>query len=619
MQVQSSQRSLIYILLVCAVIGYLALVLPTISIHGISYDEHVDLTVAASYGAQPLGWLRGSDLDSANVRLPMYLSGIAFEALGDFSITWSRLLSCVLGVSTLIAVFLYCMRHLDRTKAVIACIVLATSPYFLAFSKVAMTEGDIFIACLTAWLLLCVASLQRESNVRWITATGLVLGLALSSKASAAALVPATILLLLLPLNESPAADKSAIALPWQRVALYLLLMLVVIVVVFTGLWHTYPSDSVSLSEKYSRIPDHRIVRHYLLAFIPFLSILVVAYLDRNRTANKWVQVLLVGGIAGTTFFVIPPVHTTNPAILHALFDAFVSSNDTFSWAFAGEALALHVLVILLKPSVLIGAGLWLAVISAVWQWRRRPELRLLLVFFIAYLAFLVLKMPRAQTFYMMPLLPIMVILLADQLTELYRRRRVAALALAAAAVAAVTVDLIRVYPDYHLNGYQWVGARYLAGRSTIGYRGIVQTPSDGVEQMALWSKINIPLGERAVRYVWGDHILRDTLGQAGFLIRNGHLEDVDLDEANYVLVSINATLDEGWGKENPQGNVYKYPYDVKKLERDFRKVFTVKRAFGIEVATIWYRKVPYEINAKSNIVGYLTQETGLARHPTVF
>ena len=207
MHVQSSQRSLIYVLLIGAVIGYLALVLPTISIHGISYDEHVDLTVAASYGSQPLGWLRGSDVDSANVRLPMYLSGIAFEALGSFSITWSRLLSCVLGVLTLIAVFLYCIRYLDQTKAVIACIILATSPYFLAFSKVAMTEGDIFITCLTAWLLLCVASLQRESNIRWITATGLVLGLAMSSKASAAALVPATILLLFLPGKHLPTAE----------------------------------------------------------------------------------------------------------------------------------------------------------------------------------------------------------------------------------------------------------------------------------------------------------------------------------------------------------------------------------------------------------------------------
>ena len=43
---------------------------------------------------------------------------------------------------------------------------------------------------------------------------------------------------------------------------------------------------------------------------------------------------------------------------------------------------------------------------------------------------------------------------------------------------------------------------------------------------------------------------------------------------------------------DDPEGEVYQYPfYDRSVLERDFEKIVSVRRAFGIEVASVWKRR----------------------------
>lgn len=76
---------------------YFLLVLPMIPHIGISFDEQVDLSIAQSYDASPLGWLRGIDLDSMNVRLPMYVSWIfwgcltaRYSRLAWWPVCWAR-------------------------------------------------------------------------------------------------------------------------------------------------------------------------------------------------------------------------------------------------------------------------------------------------------------------------------------------------------------------------------------------------------------------------------------------------------------------------------------------------------------------------------------------------
>jgi len=160
---------------------YAALLLPTLARYGIGWDEQTDLGVARTYLSQPGGWLRGSDVDPINVRLPMAVGAVLFAVLGGPDLLAARAISALLGALTLIAVYLFGRRELDARKGILACALLATSPYFLGYARTAFSEGDIFVTCAFAWLLVCLARLRHARTLGWATATGVVLGAALAS------------------------------------------------------------------------------------------------------------------------------------------------------------------------------------------------------------------------------------------------------------------------------------------------------------------------------------------------------------------------------------------------------------------------------------------------------
>ena len=609
-------KTLPYYLIAAIIVLYALLALPMIDQIGISFDEQTDLIIAQSYDAEPNGWLHGSNLDPTNVRLPMYLSWLTFD-LTDSDLYSARLTSCILGIFTLVAIFLYCCREFSPVTGLAACLIMAISPYFLAFSKVAFTEGDIFITCFAAWLLYFVTKVKREPTFKWIIATGLCLGLVISAKASGAALVCATIMALLLPqkMPDQPAGQPS---LPFSKIVMLLAMMTMVLVVVGMGYFFTGAASLTELPRQYAAMGDSRILWHYLLALVIWLLVLAAMVKYRKRSTAPWWSLLLILGLAAITFFVIPPVHITNPTILTSLADIFLTSSNAFSWNFAAEALSLHFWVLLLKSGIILGIGLWLGVLIALWRCPKRPALRIPLIFFLAYFAFLILKMVHAQTYFMMPLYPLAAIFLADLLVLAYKNHRKITLAVIVCGLATTTYDLIRTYPYVHLNGYQWVGERYLGGRSTLGYRSIAQTPSDGLEQALSWIQNNVPGGERLYYFTYADHIVRPRMRKAGILFLNGFHPAYTMDQANYVLIHINSIINDGRGQDNPKGSIYKYYYDQEKLKKEFRKVYIEKRPFGLEVASVWYRKVPYNIDHMGNIAELSTEKKGLERHQSV-
>lgn len=527
-----------------------------------------------------------------------------------------------MGVLTLIAVFLYCRRSFDNTTGLLACFIIAINPYFLAFSKVAFTEGDSFITCFTAWLLFCVSRLKENFTLKWVLLTGLCLGLALSAKASGAALVIATSVVLLLPgdtNNQSPEA-QTQYASP-KFIFLLLSLMGVVLLAVSGGYFLSGAPSVAELPSSYSDYSNTLVFLHYILTISAWL--LVIFFLVRNKTfvVNRFGATILVMGLAAVTFFTLPPVHTTNPTIITSLIDVFTSSSNAFSWIFAGEIAALHFFVLLFKPGILIGLGLWLSLIIAVCRWRSRPALQPLLIFFTIYLAFLIFKMVHAQTFFMMPLFPIAVIIFTDTALTLLKSYRKPVSIFLILTLFATVYDLFLTYPHTHLNGYQWVGERYLAGRSTVGYRGIVQTPSDGVEQACQWLGDNLPRGERILYFTHFDHhIVTEQLKGKGFVLLDGMNTHYTTDLANYILVHINATIHEGRGYQHEplSGSIYKDFFLEGNLEADFRKVYSVQRPFGLEVASVWYRKKPYAVDKNGNITGVTSEAAGFKRHPLV-
>jgi hypothetical protein len=288
------------------------------------------------------------------------------------------------------------------------------------------------------------------------------------------------------------------------------------------------------------------------------------------------------------TFVLAPPAHLTNPAVLGALLGRFRSEMGTGA-ALMIEAGALHVGSVLLKSSLPLGAGMLLAPVAAAFQARRRPALRFPLLVLLTYAGGLVV-LPIAQTFYSVPLLPILAVLAADQFERLAASRRAAAGAVAALVAAWLVVDLVRCYPDYNLNGYQYVGSRMLFGRSTIGYRSIVQTPSDGVEQLARWLGENVEPEERVVACIDPWHIVGAVLPDPAFALAD--VRDRGLStRPDYLVTQINCQIRHGWGRDDPSGDVFSAPYDQAELAARYVKIGSLQRAFGLEVASIWQRR----------------------------
>jgi hypothetical protein len=319
-------------------------------------------------------------------------------------------------------------------------------------------------------------------------------------------------------------------------------------------------------------------------------AVLVVAAKHREARLGRWELASFILVLAGLTFFVLPPLHTTNPDIFHNLLSVFLISNLVTPVSFALEAAFLHLTVIALKPSFVIGVGAWASVAVAAFRVRSRPELRIPLLF-VAFYALFLLRLPWAQTFYMMPAFPALAILLADTGVELFDRRRRTALAWGAAAVAFLALDLVRSYPDLHLNGYQWVGERIWGGRPTLGARSIVPIPADGVEQALRWVDERAQPDDTVVTFLRPLHILAATIPNAKYRVADGLADASAIERADWVVTTLGAELRVGYGAENPR-EVFEVPYDAARLRSQFIEVHSVKRAFDLEVARVWRRRV---------------------------
>ena len=566
------------LLLLC----YSALLLPTLNRQGISWDEQTDIDIARSYLAQPDGWLRGSSSDPSQTRLPMAVVAAVYRLLRTDDLLTARLVSYVVGALTIVGTFHAGLRDFDAKKGLLAGAILATSPFFLSFARIAFTETDIYVACALTWLLATMSRLRQTGSLGWAAVTAVVLGLALSGKATTIVIFPAIVLDMLSFPRQRRSIDLATKDL--RRGVGLLALMCAAIAF-----------GRLSLNTMAPEWREEPLLRfHFLLAFGAWVAVLIWAVRHRDRTAAPLHLVGFVLALALGTFMVLPPVHTTNPAIIASLISRF-EHEMTWSPAFIGEAATLHLASVLFKSSPLIGLGLLASPVAAARAWRRRPTLRFPLLVLAFYCLGLVL-LPLAQTFYMVPVLPILAILGADQLLTLMSRRRALALGLGALAALGLGVDLALCYPDYNLNGYQWLGARFIGHRSSIGYRSVVQTTSDGVQQAAQWLNDHAVAGARVVVYAYPWHILEATSPDRQFRFVHGEQLSVRL-RPDYVVIHINATIRQRWaayftGEANTARaeSIWWEPYDVEWLETHFTKVVSVRRAFGLEVASVWER-----------------------------
>lgn len=540
---------------------YALLALPTVGRLGITWDEQTDLQIAEALLATPDGWLVGSPDDPSQTRLPMFVVALVGALLGRFDLTLARVVSVAVGGLTLVGVFCYCRQRLDAVRGLLACALLATSPFFLAFARVAFTESDISLACALTWLLVFADRLQDGPTLGKGAAAGVVLGLALSSKATSLAVLPALWFVTFRPLRSVAAGTTTP--LPWRH-AVVAIAGIGAAVVGALATAATLPSG-----------PDGAAARALLYAALLAAWLLVLGW-SAWRREQQVPAVLLAAfltGVAALTFFVLPPEHLTNPAILDGLHRR-VDVEMGLRPAFVLEAAALHVLSVLFKSGVASGAGLLLAAAATLAQARRRSGMQLPLLLVGTYSAGL-LTLPLAQPFYTIPVLPMLAVFAADQFLRLRAHSRRVAGGVAAVVVLSVGVDLVRCYPDYNLNGYQWLGARMVAGRPSIGYRSIVQTPSDGVEQAFRWLNGHAGAGRTVLAYVLPWHIVRAVAPRPVYTIYDPSREKVA--SPDYIVTEINASIPGAWWNL-PGSDVIRPPYDPVWLRNNYTRVFAVER-----------------------------------------
>ena len=558
---------------------YLALILPTLSRQGIAWDEQVDLDIARSYGSAEYGWFSGSGFDASQSRLPMYLGGMIFTATGRDSLGLSRLLTVVMGALTLAGVIVLGRQIFGPGAGELAGVLLATSPFFLSFSRVAFTESDLFITAFLVAFLTCMERLRRTRELGWALASGVALGGAVASKLTAASFV---LLAFALPWlcrgawddSASPPLSRRAGRALW---AATLILLGGIATVWWWGCLRMLRSEQGTLKAAWFPLA-------LLWAAIAFWAMRRRHQRLPARAVGAWIAAYAVA-----TFFLVPPVHLTEPDLVvgmlrRAFHDLLAGEGDPAQFA------VFYAACLVFKSSPAIGTALLISPAAALWQARRRHELHLLLAALVLY-TLVLLRLPLAQTFYVVPLLPVLALLAADQ--AIRWRARPALLAAGVVAFGWLGVDLARCYPDFNLNGYQYLGERRLAGRATLGYRGVAQVTTDGTEQSLRWVAEHVEPGSTVVTYLLASHIVH-AVGLPGITLENGLRSPSDvLTRTDYAVVALGSTLSDDRGTEPREASIYDLPYDPDILRRDFSRVFSVRRAFGLEVASVWKRRAP--------------------------
>ncbi len=565
---------------------YAGLILPTLDRQGISWDEATDLAIARSYQA-PGGWLLGSQADPSQARLPMAVVALAYQATGRDDLLLARTVSALVGALTIVGAYVYTQNAFGYPQGLLAASILATSPFFLSFARIAFTETDIYPACALVWTLAALSRLDRQRTLGAALLVGGLLGLVLAAKFTAVFLFPAVLFFLLI----GGRGETDASPLPRAETLGFVAMAAFFWVYVLHawGILNWLPTPVGTGGEAAG-----------LYGVGLFLWAAMLAWLlpGARRVAPRWALAGLVLLMASATAVLLPPEHLTNPSIPRSLLTR-ADQEMGFNPAFSLEALGLHLGCVMFKSSPLVGLGLLLAAPLAALGWRARrstPAVRLPLLVTGCYFLGL-LTLPIAQTFYMLPLLPVLAVLAAEGVYQLFTRQRRPALALLVAAALLLGLDLARCYPDYNLNGYQWLGPRLFMGRPTLGYRAIVQTPSDGVEQAVGWVCDRAGPGDLVAVYAYEWHIVEAACPHPPFYLERGG-SSILAQEPAYINVHINHTLREGWSawfsgvRESGAGEgIFWEPVDPGWLAAHYRQVVSVDRAFGIQAAAVWERR----------------------------
>jgi 4-amino-4-deoxy-L-arabinose transferase-like glycosyltransferase len=555
----------------------------------ILWDEEVDLTIARGLAADPL-FGAAPTLDPSQMRLPMYVNAAAFFVSGREDLALARAISLVFGAITVLAAASLARMLMGPSVAMLAAALLAFSPYFLSYARIAMTEGDVFFACfvtLAVWGF--VRYLKRPTPSRWALAA-VLLAMAVGAKFFAAFLL---IVFATLASSTHAPVDVGRAPRRADTQRLRRLLAAQVIVVVVTAL----------LAMLHARLPSAAAGHVKTLAAGGWLVLsglwlytLLFVLSRGGLPAGRMARFVALVVFAASTLFALMPVHLLDHAIGREIVARTLRWDGRFPLALWSDHLRLYAGIVLIKltlPLGVISAG---ALVYAAFRERVDGRWRPCILP-VVFLVVLLCLLPLRQSFYLMGVYPLIIIVTAAAIVGVGRacrrgRQRWAWGLLVLAACGHLGFETWRSHPNYTSFGWRAVGESWL-GAESRGYRNLIQTPSDGVESLIRWCLTDpgVRPGDHVVSFLWEERIIERLLPtdlDFEFVPRGvGPASDSlppqpALDEADFVLLHINNVL--GYGDRPPD----RPPAAV--LAGAFKIVHTVRRG-PLEVAWVYARR----------------------------
>jgi hypothetical protein len=300
------------------------------------WDEAIDIEIAQGLRAHPLSGEKPA-LDASQMRLPMYVNAVAFAISGSDSLRTARIVSLIVGALAVVGTGLLGRRLFDAAVGAIAAVLIALSPYFLSFTRIAMTEGDVFFACAVVWTLWAFHRyLLKPTPTTWLVAA-ILLGLTLGAKTFALWLFAALPILAIF--ERGPSTDLAGTRPELRRLSIALIacaaaVPIVVVIAQFSSLAAT--------------IGWGVLVSIWLIA-------IACALMCRSLSRSRAVRLAGMFALAVTTWAALMPAHLVQAEIARCLGRRLLGWDDQAPLVLLADHLRLYGGILWIKLTIPLG------------------------------------------------------------------------------------------------------------------------------------------------------------------------------------------------------------------------------------------------------------------------